>query len=254
LDPKSGYIKDWLGYWEVLTWAYHLLGDHEKELEEARRGLVQHPQRASALGNVIRALAALGRVEDLERGVDEYLALPPGTGYNPGRQMMMASNELRAHGFLEASKAMAARAAGWVENLPRDAGFSDEGRAVLAWARFNEEKWQESYALVEELHTRNPKNWGNLGWLGELAARRGDREEALRISKELENNSEPYTFGGPSLRRARIASVLGAKEEAIELIREALAKGQTVPSLHGVMAFECLRDYPPFKELIKPKG
>lgn len=44
------------------------------------------------------------------------------------------------------------------------------------------------------------------------------------------------------------------KENAIRLIREALAQGLRYTLLHPVMDLEPLGDYPPFKELIKPKG
>jgi len=46
----------------------------------------------------------------------------------------------------------------------------------------------------------------------------------------------------------------GEKENAIRLIREALAQGLRYTWLHPVMDLEPLGDYPPFKELIKPKG
>jgi hypothetical protein len=106
----------------------------------------------------------------------------------------------------------------------------------------------------EALHKESPDEIGILGFLGVLAARRGDKQEALRISSLLENIDRPYLFGVHTFWRARIASLLGDKENAVRLIREALAQGRSYTVFHPMMDFEPLQDYPPFKELIKPKG
>jgi hypothetical protein len=93
-----------------------------------------------------------------------------------------------------------------------------------------------------------------LGLLGALAARRGDKKEAERFASLLENIDRPYLFGRHTLRRARIASLLGDKENAVSLIREALAQGLSYTELDPMMDFEPLQNYPPFQELIKSKG
>ena len=55
--------------------------------------------------------------------------------------------------------------------------------------------------------------------------------------------------------RASIAAVLGEKERAVELLKEAFAKGLTYGSyILADMDLENLRDYEPFKELMRPKG
>ena len=90
--------------------------------------------------------------------------------------------------------------------------------------------------------------------LGTLAAWRGDREEALRISLQLEKMDIPYHFGGHTYWRARIAALLGEKELAVRLLREAHAQGLNFYGFHNKMDFEPLNDYPPFVEFMKPKG
>ena len=64
-----------------------------------------------------------------------------------------------------------------------------------------------------------------LGRLGTLAARRGDLDEALRYSGLLENLDMPYLFGRHTLWRARIAALLGEKEHAMRLLKQALEQG-----------------------------
>ena len=82
----------------------------------------------------------------------------------------------------------------------------------------------------------------------------GDRGKALGLSKQLEDNKAPYLFGAPAYSRAMIAAFLGDKEDAVNLIREAIRHGYVYPSIHRTMALERLKDYPPFIQLMKPKG
>jgi len=60
-----------------------------------------------------------------------------------------------------------------------------------------------------------------------------------------------------TLDRARIAALLGDREEAVTLLRQAIEQG--VNWGHGVWVhrdidLESLHDYPPFQELLRPKG
>jgi hypothetical protein len=91
--------------------------------------------------------------------------------------------------------------------------------------------------------------------LGCLAARAGDRGEALRIREELEGLDRPYMFGENFYWSACITALRGERERAIGLLRKAFASGYVFsPDLQSDPDFEPLRDYPPFKELIRPKG
>ena len=87
-----------------------------------------------------------------------------------------------------------------------------------------------------------------LSRLAVVSARQGDREEALRISQLLED--EDFTFGW----RASIAAVLGDRERAVALLREQLTCCGRYYNLHKIYEYEPLWDYPPFQELIRPKG
>ena len=54
---------------------------------------------------------------------------------------------------------------------------------------------------------------------------------------------------------ARIAAVLGEKQHAVDMLREAYGRGY----LYGmsellIMDFESLHDYAPYVELMRPKG
>jgi hypothetical protein len=107
--------------------------------------------------------------------------------------------------------------------------------------------------LAEEF----PDNIAHKGRLGTLAARRGDREGAMRISRELrdfdiQNNRRR---GRKTIWRARIASLLGDKQDAYEFLKESLKQGLYYNyRFLREMDFEPLRDFKPFQELMKPKG
>jgi hypothetical protein len=65
---------------------------------------------------------------------------------------------------------------------------------------------------------------------------------------------KPYLFGWNTYCMACIAAILGDKERAMNLLRDALAQGVGYGRLYDDINLENLRDYQPFKELIKPKG
>jgi len=200
----------------------------------------------------MRALPALGRIKEVNKLIDESVTLPPQQG-NPVQHMLLAARELRAHGYRQASLKVIERAYKWLESRPEESE-SRSHRNALVSALYIAERWEEAHSIVEALHKEFPDGIVYLGYLGSLAARRGDKEEAHRISILLENMDRPYIFNAHTFWRARIASLLGDKENAVRLLREALALGVYYTALHPMMDFEPLQDYPPFQELIKPKG
>ncbi len=57
------------------------------------------------------------------------------------------------------------------------------------------------------------------------------------------------------MERARIAAVLEDRDDAMDLLRRAIDQGvYDAYGLHRDIDFESLRDYPPFQELLRPKG
>jgi hypothetical protein len=93
------------------------------------------------------------------------------------------------------------------------------------------------------------------GSLGVIAAATGDHTQARRIFDEMPESDSP---SAPALRgywRACIASHLGEKDRAIELLKESYASGRRYGfEDHIDIDLEPLWDHPPFQELIEPKG
>ena len=250
-EDVSGYYFQWL----ALTEAYHVLGEFRKELGEARKARAAHPERLRVLDAELRALAALGRIRDVERGLDASLLLPLEEGITPASVMMGAAAELRAHGSHDVSLDVANRAIEWLLSRPGEGLQSGAHRLDLAVAYYQGERWEEARASFRELASETPHHLDVQGFLGSLAARSGSRDEAARISERLDELTNPYDLGAVSLRQARIASLLGERERAIVLLRDAFARGLPFSVfLHRDMDLEPLRGYPPFEELVKPKG
>ncbi|OGD18687.1 MAG: hypothetical protein A2W03_08835 [Candidatus Aminicenantes bacterium RBG_16_63_16] len=243
----------WFGIWSN---AHYLLGNHKKELEVIRRARKYYPDALIPMTIEARALAALGKIEEVKKIVDESLLSRSsiGTG-TAGRVMLAAARELRLQGYQEAYQDMAGRAVEWHRGRLAGKEAAEQQRAELAAALYVSEQWEEAAALIEKLRSEKPDHIDYLGYGGVLAARRGDKEEALKISEELKEIDRPFTFGAQTYWRARIAALLGMKEEAVELLRQSFSQGKYYDVFIIQEAdLDPLRDYAPFRELLNPKG
>ena len=249
LSPDRGPMRGWFQYWSVLTDALHRLGEHDRELEAATRARRQYPDQIRALRTQAQALAALGRSEELEGVLAEAEAL--GTGIEVGAMLHRVALESRAHGDSQGSLDILERALAWLESRADTA--TETSRAWRAAVLSDAARWPEAERLVASLADGHPESYFYRAWLGQLAARRADREEAGRISDWLATLDLPYLFGAPALHRARIAAILGESEEAVSLLREAFAQGHAIPR-HPDGNFDSLRGWPRFEALMNPRG
>jgi tetratricopeptide (TPR) repeat protein len=251
LDPKLALIPGHASE-EFLTTARHMLGEHRPELHGARAARLQHPELRTVWREV-RALAARGRVEELERLLQESLSLPPQPGWTAADVLRNAGAELSAHGDAEAAARTREKAIAWYAHRPEEEQLRH--RRALARTLYEAARWTDARALFEELATEQPDNVQLLGQLGTLAARRGDRAEAERIAATLASSAQPYLRGENTLWRARIAAQLGEHEQALHLLREAFTQGQPYGLwLHTDPDLDPLRNRSSFRELIRPKG
>ena len=114
---------------------------------------------------------------------------------------------------------------------------------------------KESEAIFRQLATEFPDNEDYVGFLGAIAARRGDRLEAARHEAALASMERRSALPGQTTiaNRAKIAALLGEHARAVRLLRDAYGEQGTL-ELHSEIDFEGLRAYAPFRELTKPKG
>ena len=254
-DPKV-QSKYPLGSWWLnhLSGAHHMLGEYKKELKVAKMAEKRLPMDMRYTAIKARAQAALGRIGEVRETIAACLDADATRG-TPGDVMVEAALELNAHGNKEASLEIFARAIEWAEGRPEAERKTESRRLFHANALYNAGRWDEAKRAFESLAAEHHDNIDYLGYLGTLAARRGDRDEALRISGELAKIDRRFLFGDHLYRRARIAALLGHKEQAVALLREAFSQGRSYQvSLHRDIDLEPLWDYPPFKELLRPKG
>jgi TolB-like protein len=251
LDFQSSYHgKTILDNWRrgIVCDALHLLQYYPEELNEAEDGLVYYPGWADFYLAAVRAYAAMGQEQGILKVIEacKTVSLQNGT---VGDVMIEAALELRRHGNKEASLAYAFMAADWY--LKQGGDFREE----TAIAYYNGEQWEKSRILFEQLSKEKPENYNYTGYLGSLAARRGDEDFARNIIASLLKLDWPHMRGRNTLWCARIAALLGDKDEAVELLRQSISEGRSFgPSLLQIVDFEPLKDFPAYKELVRPKN
>lgn len=245
---------DWDSYGLRLNTAYHLLGDHRQELEAARRAWLRRPELLRTALDEVRALAALGRTEEVFRLLDRSAALPPQPRTTFADIAQTAAEELRAHGHGAAADIALVRAIEWYRSRPAAERASEAHRYALARALYRAGRSDEALALFETLAAEAPHNVNYRGYLGALAARMGNARQASRIADDLAGVNGPYFPSSGTYWRARIAAVAGRRDDAVALLRTAFAQGEPHGlSIHTESDFDSLRDDPEFRRLVAPR-
>jgi tRNA A-37 threonylcarbamoyl transferase component Bud32/TolB-like protein len=264
--PRYDVLREWAPSSSWLGLAYHLLGRFRDELKAGERGHELFPTAASPVNTELRALAALGREADVFHLLDEARGMVPDPtlssefwgGVGPW-QPYEAALEFRAHGHPEAYRRAIERALVQVGEADTSSAKAREGRALILYGA---ERWDDARTAYAALHASAPENVEYAGGLGVSEARLGHRAEAEQLSSRLASMDRPFAYGRSQYWRSRIAAVLGDREGAVSLLRQAIAQGLTcavrwgfpMESCHRDIDFEPLRGYPPFDALLRPKG
>jgi tetratricopeptide (TPR) repeat protein len=234
-----------------LTNAYHMAGDYEAQLKLARESQQRFPDQLRFYSAEVGALAALGRLEEIDKVIEACQSVRAMNYFPAGRVMFSASAELRAHGHREASLRLANQAVAWYVARPEAADSELQKALALRQA----ERWAEAKAIADARLAEKPDDPDWLELVGFLAAQLGDSAQARKIEQQLTALKRPYQHGDIAFDRASIAAQLGEKDRAVALLREAFAQGLMFGvSLHTELDLQRLQGYPPFEELMKPKG
>ena len=230
----------WPRFWVdvIRHQALMLTGDFTTALTEARVRLNREPENGFWQQSAVKALAALGRVEEVEaicaRSLVERLAKQPcgqavlelrGRGH-PGVATRVARR------FLDALKAADTTAAeynlerAWLAYVAGDWNQLDQALAALPAALVDQDQSLLQFRVM-------------------AAAARGDRTTARTLLTRVDLSA--------LLERAEIAALLDEKVEAVGLLTRAFRTGYSRSfSLNQFPAFDRLRGYPPYDSLVRP--
>jgi TolB-like protein/tetratricopeptide (TPR) repeat protein len=249
----SRVLVGWTMYWERLTAARHMLGEHDEELEEALAARALYPDSLYVLSTEARARAALGDIDGIQQLIDDAFRLGAQPNWTAGGLLRLTGEELIAHGEADAGHKILAQAIDWYESLPLE-----EMEALsesLAITLLSAGRVEDAIVLLEHLRQEDPNRYSMLGALGVAMALQGDRANAERISAQLEGMNVPYSFGDISVWQSRVAAALGNKDQAMVFLRRAFSQGAKVDVwIHRDPTFRSLLDHPPFQDLLQPVG
>lgn len=262
MGAERGELRGWSPYWRELSWSLHMLGEHEREWAATRRARELYPHDPFVLELEVTALAALGRVDEVQARIDERVESTSTDPPSAGTLMTLAAAELEAHGYAEAAAALRERGIAWFESRRPEIRDTPGHRLRFAAILENHGELERAGALLEELLAANAGHPLVAARLGGVRARQGDREAALALDGVARAYTEPMGLTGPinrfrgehTVARAVIAAWLGDLREAVDLLRQAQGEGlQFGPWLHAYLDPTPLRDDPGYREWIRPR-
>ena len=228
LDPDRGAMRGWSAYWLVLTHARHMMGDHQPELEAARAMRQRYPDRRVGVALAARALAAMGELARLDSVLEDARSLPQTTYWSRGAAMVVAGEELQAHGWAKESTAMLERAVHWLQTQLELHPGERRLRYWLGTAYYDLARWEDAATVLRALAGEYGR-FAYQGMAAVVAARVGDpgAEQLLPVSGVR-------TTGSLTAFRARIAAIRGNTDHAVALFSDAVHLGvDDLPWLHA---------------------
>jgi tRNA A-37 threonylcarbamoyl transferase component Bud32/TolB-like protein len=255
-DPASAFE-----HLRILSDAHHVLGEHEIELQVARK--IERLGMGSTLERAYyraRALAALGRTESVMNMLDRVASMSDDTPL-AGRVMLAVALELRAHDRRDAASRALGRTIHWLES--RSGRIESDRDHAIAYgvALYHAGFWIASDSVLGGIGPSPSPDVDVIGYRGLLAARRSDEDQAHFFSSELErigrrnHNSRAQTWA----YRARISAVLGDTVRAVQQLKRAFDEYLDYQPTHSYehqyrFDFEDMANYAPYEELLEPKG
>ncbi len=228
LDPDRGAMRGWSAYWLVLTHARHMMGDHQRELEAARAMRERYPDRRVGVALAARALAAMGELARLDSVIEDARSLPQTTYWSRGAAMVVAGEELQAHGWAREGSAMLERAVRWLQTQLELHPGERRLRYWLGTAYYDLTQWEDAAAVLKALADQYGR-FGDQGMAAVSAARIGDPNAEQRLPAPTLR-----TTGSLTAFRARIAAIRGNTDQAVALFNEAIHLGvDDLPWLHA---------------------
>jgi serine/threonine protein kinase/tetratricopeptide (TPR) repeat protein len=252
LDPKVPH-GNW--YYDVLCQVLHGLGSYDRELLVANTQRQQYSRDLFPLRNQVRALAALGRVSEIDSIIQTSQSMPSQEALTPAVVMLTAALELDAHGRPADAHRVGSGLVRWLERRSNDSTTRSHQIADLAQAYCVAGKCQDARVIADELSAVAPTDDYSIKMLGIAAARDGDRATANRALHQLESMRVPYALGRIKFEQATILATLGDRQRAFALLLESISEGMPLQEdvNHAEYGLENLRSYQPFQALLKSR-
>jgi DNA-binding SARP family transcriptional activator/tetratricopeptide (TPR) repeat protein/TolB-like protein len=229
VDPDRGLLLLSPIYWQTSARALHQLGRYRDELTVARRGVRKFPDDLGPHVALVRVLAALGRVDELEAELARPLATGPEPGFDEGYRLLAAAAELRTHGHAE--DAIRILQPAFASPPPPAAAGSVDGERIVADLFYEAGQWADAGRRYGEVLARHPADMESLIGVGASAAHLGDRAEATRVAELLAHWTQPFPLGRNTYGLARITAVSGDSTRAIALLEQSFREGYPVVSI-----------------------
>jgi hypothetical protein len=148
---------------------------------------------------------------------------------------------------------MLTRALSTYEGFATQTGATRADSIAFATALFAARDYRRSREWWQRLAARDTSGAAQRQ-LTYLAAREGDREQAMGESEQWTVNPPPFNPGVVSYRRALVAADLGDKPRAIALLRQAFAEGYAFGvGYHREIHLQSIWNEPGFQDLMRPK-
>jgi hypothetical protein len=171
--------------------------------------------------------------------------------------MYHASRELAAHSHKDAAIDMAKQAAAWYKHRLEAGKPSPRLRSAYAAALLLGGDCTQALQIRKDLlNDREDSISAQAAYAVTLVTCGGSHAEARKIADALAKLDRPFLRGAHQYQCARILAELGDREAAMQALQAAYAHGYAWngTEVHLDFAFDSLRNYLPFQELIKPKG
>ncbi|MGD2122305.1 MAG: serine/threonine-protein kinase [Gemmatimonadota bacterium] len=266
LDPEQGAMRGYQSYWISLAMDLIGVSDYEGGLEATRRWREIYPEQTYAVWVESVFLALLGRFEELEAVLDEgeSLAMADLDILPTIHGMKLEVIEvLQVQGYESEAHDLLGRTLDWFESRPLEETATESHQRYYGRALFIAGRYDEAQAIYDKLVERHPdyeklhREWaGNDRAMRALTSlARGDTVQATQDEQWFEALDQPYLRGFDKFSRAVIESGSGNLDRAIALLRQAFDEGfPHAYYFRTMIELAPLRDYPPFQELMSPKG
>ncbi|MGQ0766854.1 MAG: protein kinase domain-containing protein [Gemmatimonadota bacterium] len=249
LDLESPDLGGVQGGYGDLTEVDHHLSDHEGELRVAQEW-VDHPRNRlplRALAAEGNALAALGRLDEVRELFPQFLTARAEGNTRPVTFALALIRELRWHGYPQEAAERARLALAMLSGQ-----LTPNERLLLLTAAG---QTSQAVVLADSLRRVDARNGVARSWRGALAAMLNDRATATSVLREIESDETAGDRGSRAADRAGILALLGEKDAAVQLLRQAHAEGTSFQgnAFHARIGLEPLRGFAAFEEFVRAR-